>query len=738
VDESDSSLLNDPLVAASEAGEWKRVESLWLERLEGERIEPAPLLQAAGHLQSPKERDRLKVLASMTAPLLLEAGQLDAVDRLARIVAGAKVDDPEIVEAVLAAARRRRTDHSLADALVTRADLERARGLSHVIELLDAFLRFDVNDLAHHTGGWGTGEIQKIIVRREEIHVRFESGRSHIFPMRTAGEYLKRIPPDSIDALVRRDPERLKREASSDPLNLVARAGAKFGGAVDGKELKEILVPAVIEDGAWSGWWNGVRDRLRKDPYYDISSGPNPKITKRKEPRTYSADTLGRLEQAKTFWEKLSVLRKYARSVKRREADPDFVKRSFGELAGSASGPAEETCLVFVGEELHLLVPALPVPEFPPFTGPGSLEDRIRNVPMPEYKHRLLDEARRRFPEEWPAAFERLLGGDDPDVLDPAVEALLKEGHAGLVEGRFPALLSDTKKRPWAFLWFFRNAVKGRFEGLKAVPGPTDLVDMLLDVYHGAVTERIAEGEEAKKIVFKGRAALNEEALKRAFEGVSHAGAKRLWTRIRTEGLTRMLVQRAEKIVAKRFPDIIATEESYAGKADEEDVIWSTASGLKKRRREYDHLMDVEFPKNAEALGNAIAMGDLSENAEYDAAREEQSRLTERAKRMEEELQIARVIEAPGIQEDKVRIGSVAEVEEESGKQLTYAILGPWDTDFERGIISYLSPIGQALIGKQVGDEVRVRLPDGEAKLRVKSTATAPQVKGDPDPTSGS
>ena len=89
--------------------------------------------------------------------------------------------------------------------------------------------------------------------------------------------------------------------------------------------------------------------------------------------------------------------------------------------------------------------------------------------------------------------------------------------------------------------------------------------------------------------------------------------------------------------------------------------------------------------------------------------------------------------EAASVQGEKVWIGSAAVVTEESGAERRYTILGPWDTDFERGIISYLSPIAQALLGKTTGDRVKVRLPDGETVLEVKSTVLSPQVKGGAD-----
>ncbi|MHC4778983.1 MAG: hypothetical protein ACYTFG_10450, partial [Planctomycetota bacterium] len=144
---------NDPLVLAAMEGSWKKVEALWLERLDDSTASPSLFLEVASLVAGGKKTDLLRVLASMTAPALIDRGESDSVLSLAKIAAAARVDDSDLVEATLGAARRVYSEHSACEALVTRADLERGRGLSHVLTLFKAFFRFDVGDLARHTGG---------------------------------------------------------------------------------------------------------------------------------------------------------------------------------------------------------------------------------------------------------------------------------------------------------------------------------------------------------------------------------------------------------------------------------------------------------------------------------------------------------------------------------------------------------------------------------------------------------
>jgi len=120
-------------------------------------------------------------------------------------------------------------------------------------------------------------------------------------------------------------------------------------------------------------------------------------------------------------------------------------------------------------------------------------------------------------------------------------------------------------------------------------------------------------------------------------------------------------------------------------------------------------VINVEIPENQEALREAISFGDLSENAEYSAAREQQGILMRKADHIKKELTVARLIEPDSVKDGEVGIGTAIEVRNtRSNKIEHYTILGPWDSDAEHGVVSYLAPLAEAFIGKKVGDTTRV------------------------------
>jgi len=139
-----------------------------------------------------------------------------------------------------------------------------------------------------------------------------------------------------------------------------------------------------------------------------------------------------------------------------------------------------------------------------------------------------------------------------------------------------------------------------------------------------------------------------------------------------------------------------------------------TPEGHKKLHERLKHLKAVERPKIIHAIEVARGHGDLSENAEYDAAKEAQAHLTREIREVEDKLARAQVIDPAKMNHEKIAFGATVTLEEtESGTKVTYQIVGAYESDVKSGKISIESPIAKALIGKERGDATQVHTPKG-------------------------
>lgn len=150
-----------------------------------------------------------------------------------------------------------------------------------------------------------------------------------------------------------------------------------------------------------------------------------------------------------------------------------------------------------------------------------------------------------------------------------------------------------------------------------------------------------------------------------------------------------------------------------------------TVEGAESLRKELDHLKKVERPRIVEAIAEAREHGDLKENAEYHAAREQQGFAEGRIQEIEGKLSNAQIIDVSQIPESgKVIFGSTVDIVNiDTDETVTYKIVGDDESDVKANKISYQSPIARALIGKEVGDIVVVRTPSGEMEYEIDNVA---------------
>ena len=149
-------------------------------------------------------------------------------------------------------------------------------------------------------------------------------------------------------------------------------------------------------------------------------------------------------------------------------------------------------------------------------------------------------------------------------------------------------------------------------------------------------------------------------------------------------------------------------------------VSYYTAEGLKKLRDELSQLKDIERPKASQAIGEARDKGDLSENAEYDAAKEAQGMLEMKISKLEEILANARLIDESQLDNTKVLVLSKVRIKNQTnGMEMTYTLVADGEADLASGKISVNSPIGKGLLGKSVGEVADIQVPNGVMKFDI-------------------
>jgi transcription elongation factor GreA len=150
------------------------------------------------------------------------------------------------------------------------------------------------------------------------------------------------------------------------------------------------------------------------------------------------------------------------------------------------------------------------------------------------------------------------------------------------------------------------------------------------------------------------------------------------------------------------------------------DNIPMTKAGAEALKRELKRLKSVERPKNVQEISIARDHGDLRENAEYHAAKEKQSHIAGRIQMIEDRIARAEIIDVTKLSGERVVFGATVRLQDvDSGAKAQYSIVGEMEADLKKGRISITSPIARGLVGRVVGDEVKIRTPGGEREYEI-------------------
>ena len=273
-------------------------------------------------------------------------------------------------------------------------------------------------------------------------------------------------------------------------------------------------------------------------------------------------------------------------------------------------------------------------------------------------------------------------------------------------------------------IWLWKRASADRLPVAYDAKGKGALLDRLLKLINEVADIR-DEGGDAS-ILSKLRGALSANNFD-MIEAVAESLPKDEVTRLHdVVSFTRGLSETAKATILGILETAVPERFQEQLERWEEDCVYTAKAGLDKQREELVRLTTVEYRKITVAIGDAAAMGDISDNAEYQSALEARQRLTERASVIKAQVDSAKLITPNIVPDDHIGVGSSAQLKDLSdGSMRTFVFLGPWDANPDKDIYSYLAPFAQTFLGKKIGDVVEVTSGGPTMRYEVMGLASA-------------
>ena len=606
------------------------------------------------------------------------------------------------------------------------------------LETLDRYLTFAEGAYVYHRGGWGYGVVAEFDPAEEKMVVDFQRKPGHQIGIQNATKILERLADDHIGVYKHYRLDELKGLMESDPARVFRIFLRSHGGKATLKQVREEFVPDLLDKNDWSRWWTRAKKALLKDPEVKVGKGSTPPLELRDRAATVEQEVADRMRARSDPKEKVATAREYMRVLDLTPSLNAAISAEVDTALPKATDPVTRLALLYLKVDLK---------------GEGAA------AAAEEAKRILLDSAdvvaffRALDPVERKRAAGDLIASGAPDATDRVVHVLragdveaadsilehLKTHRPDVLITFLGELSANPRANPELFLWYARGFLHGTIP-VELAPGekPTTVVEKLLTLADqiGLEVKRTAD-PDLKEFLRHVRSFFTSRRLKTFDDLVANASAdygRYLFAKIqRNRGFTDQTRQVLQDVIEARHEGVrTAQAEAVEAAAAREgtpgaNVIYTTLHGYRRRERELKEIVEVEVPRNAEELGRAAAFGDISENAEYSAALEKQEHLMRRLRELRDDLDKARILDPEQVTTERVVVGTRVRLANlTKGGEETYALLGPWDTDLERGVISYLSPVGRGLLGKSTGTRAEIVLPEGAVSYEIKDIEAAP------------
>lgn len=597
----------------------------------------------------------------------------------------------------------------------------------------DAFASFDLarqftpGHVVYHRAGWDEGVIEELDVPARQVRVRFKSGMSKELPFQSALESLKPLDDDDLRTMRMIRIEELQELAQDQPAVVIRMAAKTYRGRINATQLKSELTGSVVPKKKWNSWWKRAKTAAATDPWLLVEgSATRPVFELRKVPVSLADEAARAMKHAVELSAVIEVCRDYVgRGLddSARTTVLDLAQaRIEQELAKHQETPAHLLDAILFLEE-HGRSTSVPAAQElrELLTGLEGLApeafDSLPTQKSREHAVRLLPEA---LGEDWADQCVRAVTRFPQSIAEQVVDLLDEKGQSDHLAAAWPDVAPYPKKHPLLTYRLAKLFADGAFDSRPDKPDLLSVNRVLLHLCRviamSPKSDTFLQRIKARTVsVLLGRKGILPDCLDQidrddlaAMLGVAERGGQDFPHEV-TDAILRA--------VARRFPDITSKPERPFW--EHEDHIYVTAGGFARKREEHRVLVDERIPLNAEAIGNAASLGDLSENSEWEAAMEEQRTLTGRAEEMSRELRKARLIEDQEIPEGVVAPGTrVTFTHLDDGSTVTYRILGPWDTVAD-DVLNYRAPLAQALLGRSPGDEGVVEEAVGPRRVRI-------------------
>lgn len=571
---------------------------------------------------------------------------------------------------------------------------------------------------------WGFGKIRDFDAAEGKLIIDFDEKENHRMDPAFCVSTMEVLSPDHILVRKQTEPDVIKTMIDKKPADLVIELLKQYPNhAATGVEVESVLV-RVVGEGSFKRWWTKAKKEVAKDPRVASPAKKTECFIVREEPVSVEDEILEDFSNTRSARRRISLAEKLVTAAETNKE----LKDSLGSVLESIAEVVKDSKRITDAERLHgawvrddlAAIAGRDPAGFQPSA--ASLIEDSREIPeiaeaLTSHLHgRLLKLIESAHPVEWKDIIFNLLKLSHGKFTTDCISFLMERDLSGEIFTTLSRWQTEQNLRAPVLLWIVKNRNSKRFRGIIGeLISPRLLSSIFFAIDYEALqsagTRRIPLGEELSD---------DPDLIN---DLLAHADAETARDLANTLLLNQGFEELTKKSLLARFIKHFPTIQNLvAGENDEKEApLLVSQSSFERRQKELLDIIQKKIPENSRAIGIAREHGDLRENSEFKMAKQDQGMLFARRAKLEGELARAQVTDFSSATPDQVGVGSIVTLhDEQANEDVTYTILGAWDSDPDNSIISYQTPLSASLLTRRVGDTVSVRIGDHERTVVVK------------------
>jgi transcription elongation factor GreA len=568
---------------------------------------------------------------------------------------------------------------------------------------------------------WGFGQIKSYDDTTLRLVIDFKGKKSHAMDPAFCVGTMEVLPDNHLLVRKETEPKKILELIADNPAQLIVEALESYPNKATTAIDLEITLAQVIGEEKFKKWWGDARKAVAKDPRVLVPEKKTECYVLRETPVSAEDEIFDQFNSTRSARRKISLAEDYVSASSHKEAKAplsDILKGVADAVKDSNQIDAAERLYGAAVRDRIAKVAGVDASTFEP--SQASLVANLRDLPaiaekIPvQFQSHFLELLKETHPIECRDIVFNLLKVSQGKFTTECINFLVENGYSDDLASTLKRWQTEQNLRAPVLLWIVKNRHSKKFAKLL-----NDLISpRLLSAIFFAIDYEALQAASARRIplgdILSDDTELIADLLSTADPETARDLANTLLLNQGFEELTKKsLLARFIKI----FPNIQSLVAADA-EGKEEQLLVSRKS-FERKREEYETIVSKKIPENSKAIAAAREHGDLRENSEYKMAKQDQLVLMAQKSQLERELARARVSDFKDTPADQVGVGSVVEVKVAGGGTVTYTILGVWDGDPDKNIISYKTPLALALIGKRQGDTVKVKTGASEDSYTV-------------------